>query len=39
MKTLKDLTPEIRAKIPLYKERAIKNLYNGTEYADWKPEK
>lgn len=38
MKTLEDLTPEILAKIPLYKEKCVKELYNGTEYANWKRE-
>ena len=32
MKTLDDLTPEIEARIPLYKERVLKGLCNGTEY-------
>ena len=35
-KTLKDLTPEIMAKIPEYKDAAVNDLYNGNEYANWK---
>ena len=35
-KTLNDLTPEIRAKIPEYKEKCIRDLYNGTEHNNWK---
>ena len=35
-KSLKDFTEEIRNKIPLYQERATKNLYSGKEYKDWK---
>jgi len=38
MKTLEDLTPEIRAKIPLYKDRARNDLYSGEEYKNWKRE-
>lgn len=38
MKTLEDLTPEILAKIPLYKEKCVKELYDGTEYKNWKRE-
>lgn len=37
MKTLDDLTPEIRAKIPIYKERCTKELYDGTEWANFNP--
>ncbi len=32
MKTLKDFTPEIQAKIPLYKDRVLKDLCSGKEY-------
>jgi hypothetical protein len=35
MKTLEDLTPEIRAKIPLYKEKCVKDLYSGVEAANF----
>jgi hypothetical protein len=38
MKTLDDLTPEIEAQIPIWKDRAIKDLYNGNEYKSWKKE-
>lgn len=38
MLTLEDLTPEIKAKIPLYKEKATKDLYSGKEYKEWKRE-
>lgn len=37
-KKLKDLTPEIEAKIPEYIARCTRDLYNGTEYANWKRE-
>lgn len=36
MLTLKDLTPEIEAKIPTYHAHAIEKLYNGEEHAAWK---
>ena len=32
MKTLNDLTPEIRNKFSIYKEKCIKDLYSGNEY-------
>lgn len=35
MKTLDDLTPEIIAKIPQYKERCTKDLYSGVEFASF----
>jgi len=35
MKTLKDLTPEIRSKINVYKEKCIKDLYSGVEYKNY----
>ncbi len=38
MKNITDFTKDIRNKIPLYKEKAIKNLYNGTENENWKRE-
>ena len=38
MKTLKDYTSEIKNKIPIYKEKCIKDLYNGTESKNWKRE-
>jgi len=38
MKTLEDLTPEIKAKIPMYKERCTKDLYSGVEYDNFNPE-
>ena len=38
MKTIKDLTPGIRAKINRYKDKAVKDLYNGNEYNNWKKE-
>jgi hypothetical protein len=36
MKRITDFTPEIKAKIPIYKELAVKELYNGTEAKNWK---
>lgn len=30
------ITPEIEAKIPAYIDKAVKNLYNGVEYDNWK---
>ena len=36
MKTLKDFTPEIKSKIQIYKDKAVKDLYSGKEYKDWK---
>ena len=38
MKTLKDLTPEIRAKIPEYIAYAKDALYNGTEWSEYDPQ-
>jgi hypothetical protein len=38
MKTLDDLTPEIMAKIPMYKERCTKDLYIGVEAANFNRE-
>jgi hypothetical protein len=38
VKTILDLTPEIEAQIPIWKDRAIKDLYNGVEYKNWKKE-
>src|SRR3990167_10180234 len=35
MKTIKDLTPKIRAKIAIYKERCTKDLYSGKEYENY----
>ena len=35
MKTIKDLTPEIRSKIQSYKDRCTKDLYSGKEYANY----
>lgn len=35
MKTLDDLTPEIRAKIPEYKSRCVDDLYSGKEYENF----
>ena len=32
LKTLEDFTPEIKAKIPLYKKKVLENLCNGKEY-------
>lgn len=29
MKTLKDFTPEIKAKIPVYQERALRGVFDG----------
>jgi len=31
-----DFTPEIKAKIPEYKKRAIEDLYSGKEHDNWK---
>ena len=31
MKTLKDFTPEIKSKIQIYKDKAVKDLYSGKE--------
>ena len=39
MKTLKDLTPEIREKIPFEKERCTKNLYSGAERENFDEKK
>jgi hypothetical protein len=38
MKTLEDYTPEIRGKVQGYKDRAVKELYDGTEHKNWKRE-
>lgn len=38
-KTLKDFTPEIRAKIKGYKERCTKDLYSGKEAKEFNREK
>ncbi len=38
MKTIKDFTPEIKAKIPDYISRAKDDLYSGVEAANWKKE-
>jgi len=35
MKTLKDLTPEIEAKIPAYKKMAIEGVYDGKLYREF----
>lgn len=35
MITKKDLIPEIRAKIPTYKEKCTKDLYSGIEYENF----
>lgn len=36
MKTLDDLTPEIKARIPMWKDKCTVDLYSGKEYRDWK---
>src|SRR5690606_4863555 len=33
MKTLKDFTPEIQAKIPVYIEKALSGVFDGGRYA------
>jgi hypothetical protein len=38
MKTINDLTPEIRERIPVWKDKCTVDLYAGKEYADWKRE-
>ena len=38
MKTLEDLTPEIKAKISIYKDKCVKDLYSGVEFANYKRE-
>ena len=38
IKTLDDLTPEIEAQIPIWKEKCIKDLYDGTEWKNYKRE-
>lgn len=38
MKTLKDLTPEIRAEIEVWKKECVEDLYSGKEYREFKPE-
>lgn len=38
MKTLEDLTPEIRQRIPMWKDKCTVDLYAGKEYAEWKRE-
>lgn len=35
-KTISDFTQEIKNKIPIYQDRAIKDLYSGKEYNQWK---
>lgn len=35
MKTIIDLTPEIKANIQIYKDKAVNDLYNGTENKNW----
>ena len=35
MKTLKDFTPEIKAKIPVYQERALRGVFDGGRYRDF----
>jgi hypothetical protein len=37
MKTLDDLTPEIIAKIDVYKDKCTKDLYSGVEAANFNP--
>ncbi len=37
-KTLKDYTPEIRAKVAEYKKKCIEDLYSGKEHAEYKKE-
>ena len=39
MKTLKDLTPDILAKIPEYKEKCLEGIYNGERYHNFDLEK
>lgn len=39
MKDLKDLTPEILAKIPEYQERALRGIFDGKRYASFDLEK
>lgn len=36
MKTIKDLTPEIRKKIEIYKKECVSDLYSGKESKEWK---
>lgn len=36
MKTLKDLTPEIIAKIPKYQKKAIEGIFDGRRYNKFK---
>jgi hypothetical protein len=38
MKTLDDLTPEIRERIPQWKNKCTDELYSGVEYQKWKRE-
>jgi len=35
MKTLEDFTPEIKAKIQIYKDKCVKDLYSGVEYENF----
>jgi hypothetical protein len=35
MKNLDDLTPEIKAQIPIWKERCTTNLFNGNEWKNY----
>lgn len=37
MKTLEDLTPEIRAKMEVYKRECVEDLYSGKEWRDYDP--
>ena len=39
MKTLEDLTPEIKSRIPIYKEKCTKDLYSGVEFSNFNAEK
>ena len=39
MKTLKDLTPDILAKISGYKEKCLEGIYNGERYHNFDLEK
>lgn len=38
IKTLDDLTPEIKARIPMWKDKCTVDLYSGKEYAEHKRE-
>lgn len=39
MKTLKDFTPEIQAKIPEYQNRVLEPIFNGSKYHNFDIEK